>query len=61
MSGLALGLPEMKDILGKGKSFVVPSADAYGIMGEIAHLHDARGRFPVNDYSTKGAGNGKMG
>lgn len=50
-SGLALGTPEMKATMGRGKSFMVSGADYYGIIGLNTELGDMRQRFPPMDYS----------
>lgn len=50
-SGLALGTPEMKAIMGRGKSFMVSGADYYALLGQGAELGDMRQRFPAMDHS----------
>jgi 4-hydroxy-2-oxoheptanedioate aldolase len=50
-SGLSLGPPEMKEVLGKGKSFMVAGADYVALLGQGAELSDMRQRFPARDHS----------
>ena len=50
-SGLALGPPEMKDNLGKGRSFMVTGSDYFALLGQGAELEDMRKRFPTRDHS----------
>ena len=50
-SGLAFGSPEMKNALGRGRSFMVTGADIYALMGESAQLSDMRERFQQKDHS----------
>jgi 2-keto-3-deoxy-L-rhamnonate aldolase RhmA len=50
-SGLALGTPEMKTTMARGKSFMVTGCDYYAILGQCAELGDMKQRFPAMDYS----------
>jgi 4-hydroxy-2-oxoheptanedioate aldolase len=50
-SGLALGTPEMKTIMAKGKSCMVTGSDYYAILGQCAALGDMKQNFPAMDYS----------
>ena len=50
-SGLALGTPEMKTAMARGKSCMVTGADYIAILGQCAELGDMKQRFPAMDYS----------
>ncbi|KAG0647337.1 2-keto-3-deoxy-L-rhamnonate aldolase [Hyphodiscus hymeniophilus] len=50
-SGLALGTPEMKAILGRGRSFMVTGCDFYGLLGQSAEMTNMRQMFPQVDHS----------
>lgn len=50
-SGLAMGTPESKAIMGRGKSFIVVAADTYAIMGAgLSELGYFRENFPRRDH-----------
>jgi 4-hydroxy-2-oxoheptanedioate aldolase len=44
-SGLALGTPEMKEVMGRGKSFMVSGSDYYALLGQGTELG-----FPARKY-----------
>lgn len=50
-SGLALGTPEMKESLARGKSFMVTGSDYFALLGQCSELGDMKQRFPAMDYS----------
>jgi 4-hydroxy-2-oxoheptanedioate aldolase len=50
-SGLTLGPPELKDAMGKGRSFMVTGADVHALLGTVEQLKDMRQRFPPKDHS----------
>ena len=50
-SGLAMGTPETKEMMGRGKSFVVVAADTYAIMGAgLSELGYFRENFPRKNH-----------
>ena len=50
-SGLALGAPEMKEYLSRGKCFLISGADFYGILTQSAKYADMSKRCPAKDLS----------
>lgn len=51
-SGLAMGTPESKASMARGKSFVVVAADTYAIMGAgLTELGYFRENFPRRDHT----------
>ena len=50
-SGLAFGTPEMKAVLGRGKSFMVSGADMFAILQQGEVFGDMRQSFPAIDHS----------
>jgi 2-keto-3-deoxy-L-rhamnonate aldolase RhmA len=50
-SGLALGTPEMKQTMARGKSFMVTGCDYYALLGQCSELGGMKQNFPAMDYS----------
>jgi 4-hydroxy-2-oxoheptanedioate aldolase len=50
-SGLALGPPEMKATMAKGKSFLVTGSDCFALLGQMGELAHMRDNFKAMDYS----------
>ncbi|RDW68030.1 hypothetical protein BP6252_09426 [Coleophoma cylindrospora] len=49
-SGLALGPPEIRAKMAKGKSFMVSTSDVYALLGETVGLADMRQSFAQMNY-----------
>jgi 4-hydroxy-2-oxoheptanedioate aldolase len=49
-SGIALGPPDMKANMGRGKSFLVVAADMFALAGTAADLASTRDVFPATSY-----------
>ena len=50
-SGLALGPPEMKAAMARGKSFMVTGSDFNALLGQTSELTHMRENFKAMDYS----------
>jgi len=50
-SGLAFGPPGVKQVLSRGKSLLVASADIYALLSGLGDLVQLREEFPAMDYS----------
>jgi 4-hydroxy-2-oxoheptanedioate aldolase len=50
-SGLAVGDPEQKKAMAKGRSFIVTGSDMFALMGQMGELAFARENFPQMDFA----------